>query len=111
MKDMEITNLKSQSDLLKNELRSEKELLERMNKPSKAIRYFEELMRSPRSSSDTSSLGNIKYSSSTKEGESSKNGDQRNEKTKRKATCHHCEKLGHMKNICKIKNGKNNPKL
>lgn len=57
---MEITNLRSQSDHVRNELRSKKELLERMNEPSEAIRYFEELMRSPMSSSDTSGLGHVK---------------------------------------------------
>ena len=60
-KDMEITNLRLQSDQLRSELRSEKEILERMNKPSEDIKYFEELMRSPRSSSNTSGLGHIKY--------------------------------------------------
>ena len=81
-----------------------------MNKSRKFIRYFEELMRSPRSSSDTSGLGHVKHSSSTKEGESSKSGEQRNAKFKGKPTCHHCGKLGHTANICRRKNGMKNPK-
>lgn len=47
-KDMEITSLRSQNEQLRNELTTENALLERMNKPSEAIKYFEELMRSPR---------------------------------------------------------------
>lgn len=62
MKGIEIENLKSQSEKLRNELRSKKELMERMN--------FEEIMRSPSSSSNKSRLGHIKYQSSN-EGESS----------------------------------------
>lgn len=68
-KDMEITNLRSRNEKLRSELRNEKELLERMNKPSEVVRYFEELMRSPRSIKDTSRLGYNKYFSSTKEWE------------------------------------------
>ena len=37
-----------------------------MNKPSEAIRHFEEMMRSPRSYIDTSRLGDIEHHSSTK---------------------------------------------
>lgn len=74
-KGMEITNMRSHSDQLRNELRSKKEILERMNKLCEAIRYFEELMRSPRSSSNTSDLGHIKYSSSIEEGDKSKSGE------------------------------------
>ena len=89
---------------------SKKELLERMNIPSEAIRYFEELMRSPRSSSDTSSLGHDTNSSSIEVGESSKSGEQRNIKSRDKPTCHHCGKLGCIANICRIKNGMKNLK-
>lgn len=53
-----------------------------MNKPNQAIRYFEELMRSPRSSSNISGLGHTKQHSSTKEGESSKSGELSNTKSK-----------------------------
>ena len=81
-----------------------------MIKPSESIRYFEELMRSPRSSSDTSSLGHIKHSSSIDEGELSKNGEKRNKKFKGKPTFHHCDNLGCTINICKSKNGMQNPK-
>ena len=44
-RDMEIENLRSQSDQLRSELRYEKEVVEIMNKPSKAIIYFKDLMR------------------------------------------------------------------
>lgn len=109
-KEMEITNLRSKSDQLRNVLIFEKELLERTNKPSEAIRYFEELMRSPRSSSDISGLGHIKHSSSTKEGDSSKSGEKRNTKSKGKPTCHHCGKIEHTQNICRNKKCMQNPK-
>lgn len=45
-KDVETVNLKSQKDILKNELKKEKEYMERFNKPKEAIKYFEELMKS-----------------------------------------------------------------
>lgn len=72
-KDIEITTLKLKNEQLKNEqlnndLKREKEFVESFNKPSEAIKYFEQLMRSPRFNNDTSGLG---YTS-TKEGESSK---------------------------------------
>ena len=70
------------------------------NKPSKAIKYFEELMRSPRSNNDTSRLG---YTS-TKEGESSKSAKERSNKVKNsKPSCHNCGKKGHTANACKRK--------
>lgn len=67
-KDMEITSLRSQNEKLRNELRIEMELLERMNKPSEVFKYFEELMKSPRSPRDVFGLGHCnKHFSSTKE--------------------------------------------
>ena len=51
-KDIEIATLKSR-----------KEVIERMNKPSKAMKYFEDLMKSPKRINDTSGLG---YNSTTK---------------------------------------------
>ena len=54
-----------------------------------SIKYFEKLLKSPRSSNDTSRLG---YSS-TKEGESSKTAEERNNKGKNnKPTYHFCGK-------------------
>lgn len=47
-KDLEITNLRSQNEQLKSELRHEKELMERMNKSNEPVKHFEELLRSPR---------------------------------------------------------------
>ena len=67
-KDIEITILKLQDEQLRNDLKREKEFNESFNKPNKAIKYFKQLMRSPRSNNDTSRLG---YTS-TEEGESSK---------------------------------------
>lgn len=40
-KDMEIINLRLQNEQLRNKLKSENKLLERMNKPSEATKYFE----------------------------------------------------------------------
>ena len=53
-KDMEIEKLRSQSDLLRNELIHVKELMERMNKPNESLRDYEKLMRSLRSFRRTS---------------------------------------------------------
>ena len=72
-----------------------------MNKPSKAIIDFKELMISPRSSSDTFGIGDIKNSSSIEVGQSSKSVEQRNAKPKGKPTCHHCGKLGYNKHLQK----------
>ena len=64
-------------------------------------------MRSPRSNNDTTGLG---YTN-TKEGESSKSGEQRNYKGKTyKPTCHNCGKLGHIEKNCKRSNENQNPK-
>ena len=49
-KDIKISNLKF-------ELISEKEVIERMNKPSEVVKYFEDLMRSPRGMNNTTRLG------------------------------------------------------
>lgn len=70
-KDIEIKTLKLQNEQLRNELKREKEFIESFNKPSKAIKYFEKLMRSPRSNDDSTGLG---YTS-TEEVESSKSGE------------------------------------
>ena len=56
---------------LKNDLRSENEFIERMNKPNEAIKYFDDLTRSQRTNGDTIGLGH----STTKKGESSKSGE------------------------------------
>ena len=68
IKDIEISTMKMQNEKLKNDLRREKEIAENLNKSSEAIKHFEQLLKSPRSSNDTSGLG----FTSTKEGESSK---------------------------------------
>ena len=72
-----------------------------MNKFSEAVRYFEDLLTSPRSINDTSRLG---YD---RKGESFSNGEKKN--TKGKPTCHHCGKIGHTINIWKSKNGNHDP--
>ena len=76
-----------------------------MNKSSEAVRYFEDLLRSPKGTSDTSRLG---YISTSEKGESSNKGE--NNITKGKPTCHHYGKMGHTTNICKRKNGNQRPK-
>ena len=64
-------------------------------------------MRSPRSNNDTIGLG---YTSN-KEGESSKSGEKRNNKSKNyKPTCHNFGKIGHTKNICRSNNENKNTK-
>lgn len=102
-KDVEIANLKSQKDILKNELKTEKESMQKFNKPKEAIKYFEELMKS-------SSCSNESVHSCTKRWESSKNGKLMNEKSKDKPTCYHCGKLGHTTNISWSKHGMQNSK-
>ena len=67
-------------------------------------------MRPPRSSNDTSRLGHIKKYSSTKEGESSKSGEEINVKPKVKPTCYHCGRIGHIGNICGSRIVKKKPK-
>ena len=69
-KDIDITTLKLQNEQLKNQKRREKEFFESFNKLNEVIKYFEKLMRYPRSNNDTNGLG---YTI-TKEGESSKSG-------------------------------------
>ena len=103
--DLEIATLKLQNEQLQNELKAKKELIEIMNKPSEVVRYFEDLLRSPKGISDTSRLG---YNSTSKKGESSSNGEKKN--IKGKPTCHHYGKIGHIANICRSKNGNQSPK-
>ena len=82
-------------------MKREKEIAEIFNKPNKAIKSFEQLLRSPRSNNDTSGLG---YTS-TEEGESSKTAKERNNKGKNsKPTCHYCGKKEHTTNVCRSKN-------
>ena len=67
------------------------------------MKYFEELMRS-------SSCSNGSRHSFTEKGESSRNGEMRNVKSKDKPTYYHCGKLSHTKNICQRKHGMQNSK-
>ncbi len=84
-----------------NDLRREKEIAESFNKPNEATKYFEQLLKSPRSSNDTLGLG---YTN-TEEGESSKTTEERSDKDKNtKLTCHLCGNKGHTSNVCKSKN-------
>ena len=53
VKVIEITTLRLQNEKLQNDLRIEKEIVESFNKPNEAIKYFEKLLKSPRSSNDT----------------------------------------------------------
>ena len=78
-----------------------------LTKPSEAIRYFEQLLNSPKSSRDTTGLG---YTSN-EEGESSKAIEERNTKGKNsKPTCHYCGKKGHTSNVCRSKKVNDNTK-
>ena len=47
VKDIEITTLKLQNEQLQNDLKREKEFAESLNKPNEAIKYFEQLLKSP----------------------------------------------------------------
>ena len=76
MKDIEISTLRMHNEQLQNELKREKEIAESFKKSSEAIKHFEQLLKSPRSSNDTSGLG----FTSTKEGETSKSAEKRSEK-------------------------------
>ena len=57
VKDIEIIALKLQNEQLQNDLRREREIIESFNKPNEAIKYFEKLLKSPRSTNDTTRLG------------------------------------------------------
>ena len=86
---------------MQSDLRREREIDESFNKPNEAIKYFEQLSKSPRSNNDTSGLG---YTS-IEEGESSNTTKERSEKGKNsKHTCHFCGKKGHTTNVCRSKN-------
>ena len=98
MKDIEISTLKMHNDQLQIELKREKEIAESFNKSSEAIKHFEQLLKSPKSSNDTSRLG----FTSTEEGETSKSVEQRSDKGKNsKPTCHFCSKKGNTANVCR----------
>ena len=58
----------------------------------------------------SSSCSNGKEHSCIEKGESSRNGELRNAKSKDKPTCYHYGKLGHTANICRSKHGMQNPK-
>ena len=100
VKDIEISTLKMQNEQLQNDLTREKEISESFKKSSEAIKHIEQLLKSPRSSNDTSGLG----FTSTEEGESSKSAEERSEKGKNtKPTCHFCGKKEHTSNVCRSK--------
>ena len=101
VKDIEIIALKLQNEQLQNDLRREGEIVESFNKPNEAIKYFEQLLKSPRSSNDTLGQG---YTI-TKDKESSKTIEERNDKGKNsKPICHFCGKKAYTTNVCKRKN-------
>ena len=107
VKEIEISTLKLQNEQLQNELKREKEFADSFNKPSEAIRYFEQLLKSPKSTRDTTVLG---YTSN-EEGESSKATKERSIKGKNsKPTCHYCGKKGHTYNVCRSRNANENAK-
>ena len=102
VKDIEISTL-----MLQNDLRREKEIVERFNKPNEAIKYFEQLLKSPRADNDTSGLG----CTSIEEEESSKTIEERNSKGKNsKPTCHFCAKKWHTTNVYRRKNANHHDK-
>ena len=85
----------------------EKEFVDSFNKPNEAIKYFEQLLKSPRSNRDMARLGYIR----NEEGESSKTIEERSIKGKNyKPTCHYYGKNGHTSNVCRSKNANENVK-
>ena len=101
VKDIEISTLKMQNEQLENDLRREREIAESFNKPNEAIKYFEPLLKSPRSNNDTAGLGYTNI----EEGESSKTIEERSDKGKKtKPLCHFYGKKGHKSNVCRRKN-------
>ena len=100
MIDIEISTMKIQNEQLQKELKREKEIVESYNKPNEAIKYFEQLLKTPKIGNDTLGLG---YTS-TEQGESSKTTEERINKGKNtKPTCHFCNKKGHTANVCRSK--------
>ena len=57
VKNIDISTLKMKNEQLQNDLRRENEIAKSFNKSSEAINNFEQLLKSPRSSNDTSGLG------------------------------------------------------
>ena len=91
----------------KNDLRKKREIVESFNKPNESIKYFEKLLKSPRSKNNISGLG---YTS-IKEGKSSKTIEERSDKCKNsKPTCHFYGKKGHTANVYRRKNANQNEK-
>ena len=76
--DLEIATLKIHNEQLQHELKAKKEFIERMNKSSECVKYFEDLIRLPRSINDKFGLG---YISTSEKGESSSNGEKKKKKT------------------------------
>ena len=98
VKDIDISTLKMQNEQLQNDLRREKEIEDSFKKSREAINHFEQLLKSPRSSNDTSGLG----FTSTEECETSKSVEKRSDMGKNsKPTCHFCSKKGHTANVCR----------
>ena len=82
-------------------MKRDKEFAKNFNKSNEAIKYFEKLLKSPRSSRDIVGLG---YTS-IEEGESSKTAKERNIKGKNsKPTCNYYGKKGHTTNVYRSKN-------
>ena len=57
VKEIEITTLNLQNEQLQNDLRRERYIFESFKKPNEAIKYFEQLLKPPRSNNDTLGLG------------------------------------------------------
>ena len=66
-KDVEITNFNSHNDILKNELKNERESMDKFNKTKEEMKYFKEIMKS-------ACFYNGSRHSCTKKGEASTNG-------------------------------------
>lgn len=59
-KDVDVANLKSHNEILKNELKNEKESMDKFNKPKDAMKYYEELINSSSCSNGSGHLYTMK---------------------------------------------------
>ena len=99
VKDIKISTIKMKNEQLQNDLRREKEIVESFNKSSEAIKHFEQLLKSPRSSNESLGLG----FTNTQEGETLTSVEQRSKKgMNTKPTCYFYDKKVHTTNVCRM---------
>ena len=98
----EIMTLRSKNEIIRNELRSKKKISERLANDLNTKRQINERMMKSQEDMNQLHEQNLHKKKGKEglgykeEGESSKQGTQRNQKP----TCNHCGKLGHTSNKC-----------